>query len=158
LRLISKKNLKTINYIKEKNKWILHNLKFGLDNGNRIDIVSLVQNSQINTLSTDFQGKLVDKIKNAFNDSEQKLLLGSFIGFLEHDTEKDFIIDLDTIWKWLGFSRKSDSKRVLTKNFKSCIDYKITLAEDAVVVDNLIHKNEKVLMTIDTFKKLYFIE
>lgn len=70
-----------------------------MDNGNQIDIVALVQNSKTNTLSTDFQGKLVEKIKTSFNESEQKLLLGSFIGFLDHDTEKDFIIDLDTIWK-----------------------------------------------------------
>jgi hypothetical protein len=40
---------------------------------------------------------------------------------------RDFVIDLDDIWKWLGFSQKAMAKRALEKNFKQEKDYKILL-------------------------------
>ena len=39
----------------------------------------------------------------------------------------DFVIDLDNIWKWLGFSQKARAKELLDKNFKIHIDYKVLL-------------------------------
>lgn len=99
-----------------------------------------------------------------FNESEQKLLLGSFIGYLEHDTENDFIIDIDTVWKWLGFGRKNEAKRLLEKHFLINCDYIIHKGLTAAAVvprGNVLEGlggegilKEKILMTIDTFKKL----
>lgn len=34
------------------------------------------------------------------------------------------MVDLDNVWKWLGFGQKIDVKRVLEKHFKVDLDYK----------------------------------
>ena len=41
----------------------------------------------------------------------------------------DFVIDLDNIWKWLGFNQKSNGKFTLEKNFAINKDYKIFAPE-----------------------------
>lgn len=33
-------------------------------------------------------------------------------------------MDLDNVWKWLGFNQKYNAKYLLEKNFKIDIDYK----------------------------------
>ena len=78
------------------------------------------------------------------------------------------MIDLDNIWKWLGYGRKNECKKVLEKNFISNIDYKIigekaaTATAVAEIIEEKSRKNsggaglnkEKILMTINTFKDL----
>ena len=139
-----------------------------MDFGNRLDIVALVKTSKISSLDDEYQVKLVHKIQETFTEPEQQLFVGSFIGFLNHDTEKDFIIDLDTIWKWVGFTRKDSSKKILDKNFIINVDYIIKKLAPQVggTLDNVVQKNkneemfdlggnvnETILMTVDTFKK-----
>ncbi len=134
-----------------------------MQNGNRLDIVTLVKTSTISTLGDDYQVKLVQKIKNTFTQTEQQLFVASFISFLNHDTEKDFVIDLDSVWKWLGFSRKDHSKRLLEKCFIIDIDYKVyqsTPLEGGVPRENALGGlggegllKEIILMTVDTFKE-----
>jgi hypothetical protein len=46
---------------------------------------------------------------------------------ISHNKPNDYIIDLDDIWKWIGFSRKGDAKILLIRNFKEKDDYKISL-------------------------------
>ena len=39
------------------------------------------------------------------------------------DTKNDFVINLDNVWNWLGFSSKFNAKRFLEKHFKIEKDY-----------------------------------
>lgn len=39
----------------------------------------------------------------------------------------NFVISLENVWKWIGFSRIDPAKRVLEKNFVLDIDYKFLL-------------------------------
>jgi hypothetical protein len=55
-------------------------------------------------------------------------LLGVFYCFLSYDCKKDFIIDLDNILKWVGFSRKDLAKRLLEKHFIIELDYQVLKA------------------------------
>jgi hypothetical protein len=58
------------------------------------------------------------------------MFIASFYCYLNHNSKTDFIIELESIWKWLGFSRKDPAKRVLEKHFKQDIDYKIHKIEE----------------------------
>ena len=80
-------------------------------------------------LSNDYQTKLLDKIKETFSDSDQQLFIASFYCYLKYDCKTDFIIDMDDVWKWLGFSRRDHCKRVVEKHFTNDIDYKILLPQ-----------------------------
>jgi len=117
-----------------------------------INIIKLIEENPNTKLSKTYQGKLINKIKERFSTDEQQLFISSFYCYLNYKSE-DFVIDLDDIWKWLGFSRKSDAKKLLEKKFKLESDYKIVLRQSP---QNLIggRPSEKIAMNIKTFKKM----
>ncbi len=120
-----------------------------------VDIVNLIESNPITKFSGDYQSKLVEKVKNNFTNYEQQLFLSSFYCYLKYDTKKDFVIDLDNVWKWLEFSNKAHGKTVLIKNFKLDSDYKFLLTKTGEQKkDNRGgHNKEIIMLNIETFKK-----
>ena len=92
---------------------------------NTLDIINLIDKNSITRLSKEYDNKLINKIKTSFTDTQQQLFVASFYCYLNYDTKKDFVIDFDNVWKWLGYNRKGDGKRVLERNFVADIDYKV---------------------------------
>ena len=130
-----------------------------MEKNNILDIVGLVEKNKITKLNGNYQSKMIEKIKNNFNSYEQQLFLASFYCYLQYDSKNDFIVDLDNIWKWLGFSQKMTAKRVLEKNFLIEKDYKFLPYQ---VVKQKVneeksgsggHNKETFILNIDTFKK-----
>lgn len=89
-----------------------------------IDIVNLIENNPITKLNGNYQTKLIEKVKNNFSSYEQQMFVSSFYCYLKYDNINDYVIDLDDIWRWLGFSQKNNAKMLLEKQFKIDIDYK----------------------------------
>lgn len=120
-----------------------------------VDIVNLIENNPITKLNGDYQSNLVEKIKNAFNNYEQQMFLSSFFCYLKYDLKEDFVIDLDNIWKWLGFSNKAHAKTVLIKNFSVNKDYIFLLTKKGEQKKDSRggHNKEIIMMNVDTFKK-----
>jgi hypothetical protein len=120
-----------------------------------VDIVNLIESNPITKFSGDYQSKLVEKVKNSFTNYEQQLFLSSFYCYLKYDTKNDYIIDLDNVWKWLGFSQKYNAKCVLEKNFDHNKDYKYFAPEVAGAKKDSRggHNKEIIMLNIDTFKK-----
>ena len=119
------------------------------------DIVNLIEQSPITKLSGDYHSKLITKIKDTFNDTQQQMFVASFYCYLNCDKKNDFVIDLDNVWKWLGFSQKVRAKELLEKHFKIDIDYQKTLS---LAGKQTIHikggqNKETFMLNIDTFKK-----
>lgn len=121
----------------------------------QLNIVDLIENNPIMRLTNTYQNKLLSKIKDNFNDTEQQLFISSFYCYLNYN-KTDFIIDLDTIWNWLGFSTKQKIKELLEKNFKPEIDYKclLNLPGKQTNVGRGGHNKEKIMLNIKTFKLL----
>ena len=118
-----------------------------------LNIVELIENNPITRLSGTYQNKLLTKIKNNFTDTEQQLFVASFYCFLNYNQRNDFVIDLDNIWKWMGYNQKFKAKFSLEKNFKLDIDYKILLCQPAQQKNARGgHNKETILLTIKTFK------
>ena len=90
----------------------------------QLNIVELIENNPITKLSNDYNVKLLVKIKKNFTDMEQQLFLSSFYCYLNYHPTNDFVVDLDNVWKWLGFTLKENSKRMLTKHFNVNVDFK----------------------------------
>jgi hypothetical protein len=126
----------------------------------KLDIVQLIENNPLVKLSDDYKCKFIEKIQTKFTESQQKLFVASFYTYLNYNSKNDFVIDLQSIWKWLGFSRKDHCKVVLEKHFKIDIDYKIIKAAPEVAgagskkLGGAGLNKEKILMNINTFKKL----
>lgn len=121
----------------------------------RLDIVNLIENNPLEKLSNHYQTKLLDKIKETFSDSDQQLFIASFYCYLKYDCKTDFIIDMDDVWKWLGFSRKDPCKRLIEKHFTRDTDYLLHNSAEQVKTNGGAGLNkEKVVMNVETFKSL----
>ena len=120
-----------------------------------INIVELIEKNPITKLSKDYNVKLLAKIKEQFTDFEQQLFLSSFYCYLNCDTKNDFVIDLDKIWKWLGFSQKVNAKTLLEKQFIIEKDYikSLLLQQNQTIKTKGGQNREIFMLNIETFKK-----
>ena len=120
-----------------------------------LNIVDLIENNPVTRLSGSYQNKMITKIKAKFTDNEQQIFIASFYSFLNYDSKKDFVIDLDKVWKWLGFQSKYNAKRLLEGVFKKDIDYIKSLSQDAKQSTHTKggQNREIFLLNIETFKK-----
>lgn len=101
--------------------------------------------------------KLQSMLDDEFDDEEQQIFLTHFKVFLNRD--KEFIINIDFAFKWIGLSRKDVCKRLLEKHLILNKDY---IIDDSI--NNAIHfkmdqenkfkTNEIILMTPRAFKQL----
>lgn len=129
-----------------------------------LNIVELIENNPVTKLSNTYQNKLLTKIKNNFTDDEQQMFVASFYCYLNCNQKTDFVIDLDNVWKWLGFSNKDKAKRLLKNIFLLDNDY-ISIGPDQSGSNKCLltlageqktgrggHNKETILMTIKAFK------
>lgn len=154
---------------------------------NKLDIVNLIENISVSSLtnvSTNYQSRFIDKIKEKFDTYEQMLFVASFYCYLNYKQD-EYCIDLDDIWKWLGFSRKNECKKTLINNFINSEDYVIVKITDDIYERNFItglpvtsfslskcdinnnlltnttkhggSKKQKIMMKINTFKAFCLI-
>ena len=123
-----------------------------------LNIVELIEKNPISKLSQAYNNKLINKIKDNFTGFEQQLFVSSFYCYLNYDKNIDFVIDLDDIWKWLGFSQKIRAKECLEKYFKLDIDYKKLAFSDGKASSNDEkwggQNKQTILLTIKCFKSL----
>jgi MSV199 domain len=117
-----------------------------------LNIIQLIEKNSITRLSKDYENRLINKIKENFTENQQQMFLGTFFCLLNYDLKKDFVVDFDNVWKWLGFSRKDPAKRLLEKHFMADIDYKTVLRRS---VENLEGGRpfEEIMLNVKTFKK-----
>jgi hypothetical protein len=107
-----------------------------------INIIELVDKNAKTRFTKEYDNEFINKIKDKLEPKEHKLFLANFFLLLNFDAEKDFVIDFDKLWKWLGFIRKEQAKRILEKHFTNEIDY----------IVNKVENKEKILLNIDSYK------
>jgi hypothetical protein len=115
-----------------------------------LNIVELIEKNPITKLSNTYNNKLLNKIKEKFTGFEQQLFISSFYCYLNYDKNIDFIVDLDDIWKWLGFQQKAAAKKILIRNFNLDLDYKVLNSSECKKGSGG-HNKEIIMMNIKTF-------
>jgi hypothetical protein len=129
---------------------------------NELNIVDLIEKNPITKLSKPYNNRFLLKLKETFNDFEEQLFVSSFYCYLNYDKNIDFVVDLDNIWKWLGFAQKNNAIMLLEKCFKLDVDYKKTSPLFGGPVLNNVKQEEKwggqnrqiFMLTIKCFKSL----
>jgi len=128
-----------------------------------LNIVELIEKTPITRLSNTYNSKLLNKIQHNFTGFEQQLFVSSFYCYLNYDKNVDFVVDLDNVWKWLGFNQKVKASALLEKHFKLDIDYKkVAFPHGKANVEEEKHSLTKhggqnkqtILLTIKCFKSL----
>ena len=113
-----------------------------------IDIVNLIESNPITQMTADYQSKLIETVKQRFSSYEQQMFVASFYCYLNcHD---NYVINLDDIWKWLGFSTKQNAKTLLERQFVVDKDY-LLMKQTATVQGG--HNKETFMLNVNTFKK-----
>lgn len=103
--------------------------------------------------------ELANLLQQEFSNEDQKQFVMNFQLYLIYGNDPTrFVVDLDNVWEWIGFSKKDKAKDVLKRNFEKDIDY---------VVQSLLphirdhsfggHNKETILMNVNTFKGLTMI-
>ena len=120
-----------------------------------LNIVDLIENNPITRLSNTYQHKLLTKIKTNFTENAQHMFVASFYCYLKHDTRKDFVIDLDDVWRWLEFYTKQKAKDLLEKYFTIDVHYKKLLTPQGKQKDDTRggHNKETFMLNVETFKR-----
>jgi len=96
--------------------------------------------------------RLLQLLNENFNDDEQQLFITQFKLYLNYgDDDTKYIIDLDNIYEWIGFSRKDPAKRLLEDNFNKYDDYRLFHLK---VEKSFGRPKEQILMNVNTFKEL----
>jgi len=119
-----------------------------------LNIVDLIENNPIIKLSPECNNRFINKIKETFTETQQQLFVSSFYCYLNYNQTTDFVIDLDNIWKWLGFSQKAMAKRCLQKNFIIEKDYKVLHGQSSDQTNDTRggHNKETIMLTVRTFE------
>ena len=112
-----------------------------------VDIKTLIQTSTIDIYD---KTKLIEKLKDNFSEDEQKLYVCNLFLFLHYHPINDFIINLDNVWKFIGFSNKGNGKRLLKQHFTENRDYKIALLRSDKRKNEGGHNEETIMLNINT--------
>ena len=107
-----------------------------------LNIIELIEKNPITKLSQKYNNLLLEKLQENFTTFEQQLFVASFYCYLNYDKNTDFVVDLDHVWKWLGFTQKVTAKTMIETNFKFDVDYKIVTSDDSDD-DQLPHSPDK---------------
>jgi len=70
------------------------------------NIVDLIENNNTLNFSPDYNNRFINKIKEAFTETQQQLFVSFLNCYLNYNQTTDFVVDLDNVWKWIGFSNK----------------------------------------------------
>jgi phage anti-repressor protein len=118
-----------------------------------VDFTKLVANSNPNE-SLKFKSRIVDELKEHFTEEEQKIFIANFYMYLNYSSD-EYPINLEDVWKYIGFANKGNAKRTLENNFTLDEDYHLVLLpmEKRQHNEGGINK-ETIMMKTDTFKNL----
>jgi hypothetical protein len=121
-----------------------------------LDIISMITTNPIISLNDTYKSKLAEKIKSKFSSEQQKMYMTSLFCSVNYSQTKDFIINFDDVWKWVGYDRKGNAKTMLTKNFREDVDFKIGFSANTVKPKSKDlggRPEETIMLNIRTFKK-----
>ena len=108
-----------------------------------LNIVDLIEKNPITKLSQTYNTILLTKLQENFTTFEQQLFVSSFYCYLNYDKNIDFVVDLDDVWRWLGFASKYNSIRLIENNFKINVDYKNVSSSSEIDEEQAVHSPNK---------------
>jgi phage anti-repressor protein len=121
-----------------------------------INFSELVKTSNT-TLSLNVQDRLVDKLNTNFIDDEQRWYVANLYMFMNYHATNDYPINLEHVFKMIGFANKGNAMKTIKSNFTEGEDYKTLLFrrdEQKKDENRGGHNKEDIMLNVDTFKNL----
>jgi MSV199 domain len=114
-------------------------------------VLSMVTKNPLKSVSD--HARLSHRLADAFSGEDKQQFLMNFYMYQNHHTTDDYVVDLDEVFGWLGYSKKDKAKDLLQKHFTLGTDYKISFPAARERL-NGGQNREIITMNIETFKKL----
>jgi len=93
-----------------------------------INFTELVRNSNTTlSLSNEYQSKMITLLNTEFTESQQQWYIANLYIYMNYHPTNDYPINLENVFKMIGFANKGNAKRTLENNFTKNEDYKITI-------------------------------
>jgi phage anti-repressor protein len=117
-----------------------------------INFNDLVKNSNT-TLSLTLQTKMTTILNKEFTGEQHRWYIANLFMYMNYHPTNDYPINLENVFKMIGFANKGNAKRTLENNFVKDEDYKTSFlpTEKRETGGSL---NEQIMLNIDTFKNL----
>jgi hypothetical protein len=119
-----------------------------------VNFNELVKTSNISVLNTSLQSKLAETLNQEFTDEEQRWYIANLYVYMHYHPTNDFPINLEHVYKMMGFSHKKNAKRTLENNFTKDEDYKVALLRTEQRKNEGGYNDETIMLNVDTFKNL----
>jgi phage anti-repressor protein len=126
-----------------------------------INFNELVKNSNT-TLSLNIETKMITLLNTEFTEEQQRWYIANLYVYMNYHPTNDYPINLENVFKMIGFANKGNAKRTLENNFTKDEDYKIISIKNNVEKQLLRTEKlggsgilqEDIMLNIDTFKSL----
>ena len=130
-----------LNIFKSPNKITQHNV--------------IKSNNEIN-----LEDPLVKKIREKLDIQDQEIFIQSFYAYMNYHPTNDFPINLEHVFKMIGFVKKANAMKTIKSNFVLNEDYKIIIfrtEKNKSIQETRGRKEETIMLNVDTFKNLCMI-
>ena len=124
-----------------------------------INFSELVKSSNT-TLSLNLQNQLVERLNTNFTEEEQRWYVANLYMYMNYNQTDDYPINLENVFKMIGFANKGNAMKTIQSNFTEGEDYKKLLFRMEKQVKNGKDlggaglNKEDVMLNVDTFKNL----
>lgn len=109
-----------------------------------VNFTSLLAQSDIQDLP--LQSRFIDLLNLEFTEEEQKLYIANLYMYLNYDSTTDYPINLENVYKMIGFANKGNAMKTIKSNFTKDEDYKTSL----------IPKEKSSFTKDDDYKTIFF--
>jgi phage anti-repressor protein len=120
-----------------------------------VNFKDLVKNSKT-TLSLNCQSDMIDLLNEEFTEEQSQWYIANLYMYINFDPTTDFPINLDHVFKMIGFANKGNAMKTIKSNFTKDEDYKISLIPKEKSSWGGSGSDE-VMLNVDTFKNLCMI-
>jgi phage anti-repressor protein len=117
-----------------------------------INFNELVKNSNT-TLSLNLETKMINILNTEFTEEEQQWYIANLFMYMNYHPTNDYPINLEDVFKMIGFANKGNAMKTIKSNFTLDEDYKTSLLpkEKSSWGGS---GSEQIMLNVDTFKNL----
>ena len=120
-----------------------------------VNFKDLVHNSKT-TLSINCQSDMIDLLNQEFTEEQSQWYIANLYMYLNFDPNSDHPINLENVYKMIGFANKGNAMKTLKNNFINDEDYKLIIIPREKK-QNVGRSEHEIMLNIDTFKNLCMI-
>ena len=122
-----------------------------------VNFNELVKTSNKTILSEQLQSKMVTILNEEFDEEEQRWYIANLYVYMNYHPTNEFPINLEHVYKMIGFANKGNAMKTIKSNFVVDEDYKVALFHTEKRKNEGGHNKEDIMLNVDTFKNLCMI-